>query len=163
MNCVSQNWKEGCSSWKENFKTNSMKKSKNKLPANLASGIENLSGIAIDNVQVHYNSPQPELLEAHAFAQGREIHLAPGQEKHLPHEAWHVVQQKQGRVKPTLQMKGVVNINDDQGLEKEADVMGEKATHPAPTLSRGELPLPAAQSGGNSMNVSYVAKEKSLP
>jgi hypothetical protein len=27
----------------------------------------------------------------------------PGQEQHLPHEAWHVVQQKQGRVKPTGQ------------------------------------------------------------
>jgi hypothetical protein len=38
-----------------------------------------------------------------------------------------VVQQKQGRVKPTLQMKGKVNVNDDKGLEKEADVMGAKA------------------------------------
>ena len=66
MNCVSQNWKEGCSSWKENFKTNPMKKSKNKLPANLASGIENLAGIAMDGVQVHFNSTQPEQLEAHA-------------------------------------------------------------------------------------------------
>ncbi|HAP61901.1 MAG TPA: hypothetical protein DCR93_21180, partial [Cytophagales bacterium] len=36
---------------------------------------------------------------------GTDIHLAPGQQKHLPHEAWHVVQQKQGRVKPTLQPK----------------------------------------------------------
>jgi hypothetical protein len=58
---------------------------------------------------------------------GTDIHLGPGQEKHLPHEAWHVVQQKQGRVKPTIQMKGKVNINDDIGLEKEADVMGLKA------------------------------------
>jgi hypothetical protein len=66
-------------------------------------------------------------LQSHAYAQGTDIHLASGQEKHLPHEAWHVVQQKQGRVKPTLQMKGAVNINDDAGLEKEADVMGAKA------------------------------------
>ena len=34
----------------------------------------------------------------------------------MAHEAWHVVQQKQGRVMPTLQTKGVA-INDDQGLE----------------------------------------------
>jgi hypothetical protein len=61
-----------------------------------------------------------------AYAQGAEIHLGPGQERHLPHEAWHVVQQKQGRVKPTLQTKGVP-INDDSGLEREADVMGDKA------------------------------------
>ncbi|MNY19986.1 hypothetical protein D3C86_1534450 [compost metagenome] len=53
--------------------------------------------------------------------------MAPGQEKHLPHEAWHVVQQKQGRVQPTKQLKGTTNINDDTGLEKEADVMGAKA------------------------------------
>ena len=97
------------------------------LPDNLKSGIENLSGHAMDDVKVHYNSNKPAQLNAHAYAQGSEIHLASGQEKHLPHEAWHVVQQKQGRVKPTLQMKGKVNVNDDAELEKEADVMGRKA------------------------------------
>ncbi|HET6989929.1 MAG TPA: DUF4157 domain-containing protein, partial [Bacteroidia bacterium] len=91
------------------------------------SGIENLSGISMNDVNVHYNSSQPAQLNAHAYAQGTDIHLASGQEKHLPHEAWHVVQQKQGRVKPTMQMKGKVNVNDDKGLEKEADVMGAKA------------------------------------
>jgi len=97
------------------------------LPANLKSGIETLSGYSMNDVKVHYNSSQPAQLNAHAYAQGTNIHVAPGQEKHLAHEAWHVVQQKQGRVKPTLQMKGKVNINDDKGLEKEADVMGAKA------------------------------------
>jgi len=97
------------------------------LPDNLKLGIENLSGHSMDDVKVHYNSNKPAQLNAHAYAQGSNIHLASGQEKHLPHEAWHVVQQKQGRVKPTLQMKGKVNINDDIGLEKEADVMGAKA------------------------------------
>lgn len=97
------------------------------LPNQLKSGIENLSGIAMDDVKVHYNSSQPAQLQAHAYAQGNQIHLGPGQEKHLPHEAWHVVQQKQGRVQPTRQLKGKVNINDDTGLEKEADVMGAKA------------------------------------
>ena len=81
----------------------------------------------MDDVRVHYNSSKPAQLQAHAYAQGTNIHLASGQEKHLPHEAWHVVQQKQGRVKPTMQMKGKVNINDDEGLEREADVMGSKA------------------------------------
>jgi hypothetical protein len=97
------------------------------LSNNLKTGIENLSGIAIDDVKVHYNSDKPSQLQAHAYAQGTDIYVAPGQEKHVPHEAWHVVQQKQGRVRPTLQMKGKVNINDDAGLEKEADVMGGKA------------------------------------
>jgi hypothetical protein len=49
--------------------------------------------------------------------------LAPGQEQHLGYEAWHVVQQKKGRVQPTVQMKGKVSVNDDAGLETEADVM----------------------------------------
>lgn len=97
------------------------------LPDRLKTGIENLSGHSMDDVKVHYNSGKPAQLNAHAYAQGAEIHLAPGQEKHLPHEAWHVAQQKQGRVKPTLQMKGKVNINDDRGLEKEADMMGARA------------------------------------
>ncbi|WP_264537886.1 DUF4157 domain-containing protein [Flavobacterium sp. N1736] len=97
------------------------------LPDNLKSGIENLSGHAMDDVKVHYNSDKPAQLNAHAYAQGTDIHVASGQEKHLAHEAWHVVQQKQGRVKPTLQMKGKVNVNDDKGLENEADVMGAKA------------------------------------
>ena len=97
------------------------------LPDNLKTGVENLSGYSLDDVKVHRNSDKPAQLQAHAYAQGTDIHLGPGQEKHLPHEAWHVVQQKQGRVKPTMQMKEKVNINDDSVLEKEADVMGEKA------------------------------------
>jgi hypothetical protein len=103
------------------------KKNNTGLPDQLKSGIESLSGYAMDDVKVHRNSDKPAQLNAHAYAQGTDIHLASGQEKHLPHEAWHVVQQKQGRVKPTLQMKGKVNVNDDEGLEKEADVMGAKA------------------------------------
>lgn len=97
------------------------------LPNQLKSGIENLSGHSMDDVKVHYNSSKPAQLNAHAYAQGTDIHVASGQEKHLPHEAWHVVQQKQGRVKPTMQLKAKVNINDDKSLEKEADVMGAKA------------------------------------
>ena len=99
------------------------------LPDNLKSGIESLSGFSMDDVKVHRNSDKPAQLQAHAYAQGTDIHLGPGQEKHLPHEAWHVVQQKQGRVKPTMQMKGKVNVNDDDALEKEADIMGARALY----------------------------------
>jgi hypothetical protein len=97
------------------------------LPDNLKAGIENLSGMSMDNVQVHYNSDKPAQLNAHAYAQGTDIHVASGQEKHLPHEAWHVVQQAQGRVQPTTQMAGGTQVNDDNSLESEADVMGAKA------------------------------------
>lgn len=97
------------------------------LPDNLKTGIENLSGYSLDDVRVHYNSDKPAQLQALAYTQGTDIHVAPGQEEHLPHEAWHVVQQMQGRVKPTMQMR-VEQINEDEGLEREADVMGEKAS-----------------------------------
>lgn len=97
------------------------------LPDNLKSGNENLSGLSMDDVKVHYNSAQPAQLNALAYAQGNDIHVATEQEKHLPHEAWHVVQQKQGRVNPTKQMKERNPVNDDAELEKEADKMGAKA------------------------------------
>lgn len=96
------------------------------MPDGLKSGIENLSGFAMDDVKVHYNSSKPAALQAHAYAQGTDIHIASGQEKHLPHEAWHVAQQKQGRVQPTASVNGVA-VNDNPGLENEADVMGAKA------------------------------------
>jgi hypothetical protein len=109
-----------------------MAKNNTGMPDNLKSGIESLSGVGMDDVKVHYNSAKPAQLNAHAYAQGSDIHLGSGQEKHLPHEAWHVVQQKQGRVNATKQLKAKVYINDDEGLEKEADVMGAKALQMQP-------------------------------
>ena len=97
------------------------------LPDDLKSGVESLSGHSMDDVKVYRNSEKPAQLQASAYAQGTNIHLGPGQEKHLPHEAWHVAQQKQGKVKPTTQLKGNVNVNDDPALENEADIMGSKA------------------------------------
>ncbi len=96
------------------------------MPDQLKAGVESLSGLDMSDVRVHYNSSKPTQLNALAYAQGNDIHLGAGQEQHLPHEAWHTVQQRQGRVKPTMQMAGV-KVNDDVGLEKEADVMGERA------------------------------------
>lgn len=96
------------------------------LPDNLKSGMENLSGMSLDHVRVHYNSAKPAAVQAHAYAQGSNIHLASGQEKHLPHELGHVVQQAQGRVAATTSVGGMA-VNDNAGLEKEADVMGAKA------------------------------------
>lgn len=121
------------------------------LPAPLKSGIESLSGYSMDNVKVHFNSDKPAQLQAHAYTQGSDIHLASGQEKYLPHEAWHVVQQKQGRVKPTTQLKSSQLVNDDTSLEREADIMGARAA----TLGHQEKtglsnPLTSRPAAGNS-------------
>lgn len=112
------------------------------MPDALKSGIEALSGIDMSAVKVHRNSDRPAQLNALAYAQGRDIHLAPGQEQHLPHEAWHVVQQAQGRVSPTLQAGNGTPVNDDPALEHEADAMGEKALQMKPADGRMAVPLP---------------------
>jgi hypothetical protein len=57
-------------------------------------------GQDMGGVRVHAGSAQPAQLQAHAYAQGTDIHLGPGQEQHLPHEAWHVVQQVGGFQRP---------------------------------------------------------------
>ena len=106
------------------------------MPDHLKSGLENLSNMNLSNVRVHHNSPKPAQLNALAYTQGQDIHVGSGQEKHLPHEGWHAVQQIQGRVKPTMHANGV-SINDDSGLEREADAMGEKALQLVAETKRG--------------------------
>ena len=110
------------------FSNNTIQKKENNtgLPDNLKSGMESLSGMDLSHVQVNYNSSKPASVGAHAFAQGNQIHLASGQEKHLPHELGHIVQQAQGRVQPTATVNGTA-INDNPALENEADVMGARA------------------------------------
>lgn len=127
--------------------------SRSGLPDTLKSGIESLSGMSMDHVKVHYNSSRPAQLNALAYAQGSDIHVAPGQEKHLPHEAWHVVQQAQGRVRPTMQMQAGVAVNDDTRLEREADGMGARALQSGQPIQRravavGELPGAKADGDG---------------
>ncbi len=120
------------------------------LPEQLRSGIESLSGLPMDGVRVHYNSPRPAQLNAQAYAQGHDIHLAPGQERHLPHEAWHVAQQAQGRVRPTRRAAGGVAINDERGLEREADAMGAKAlNHAGTAVQRQRAPARPEHGGGS--------------
>lgn len=104
------------------------KKNRTGLPDNLKAGIENLSGYSMDNVCVHYGSSKPAAVQAYAYTQGTDIYVAPGQERHLPHEAWHVAQQMAGRVAPTIEINGMP-VNDNAALEHEADVMGEKSNN----------------------------------
>lgn len=105
---------------------NGKRSNKTGMPDELKSGMEELSGYDMGDVKVHYNSMEPAQFHALAFTQGTDIHVAPGQEQYLPHEAWHVVQQKQGRVSPTATMNGI-NVNEESGLEQEADMMGSRS------------------------------------
>ena len=96
------------------------------LPDTMKSNLETMSGFDMSDVRVHYNSSKPASIGALAYTRGSQIYMGPGQNKHLGHEAWHVVQQKQGRVKGNTQFKGMSG-NNNAGLEREADRMGSKA------------------------------------
>lgn len=106
------------------------------LPVALRSGVEALAKVDMSDVRVFYNSPRPAQVNACAYARGRDIYLGSGHTEHLPHEAWHVVQQKRGVVSPTGRVKGAA-VNDDVGLERQADVMGEQATRVRALLAGG--------------------------
>ena len=109
----------------------SLQKNSQGLPEKLQHSLEKMSGFSMEKVKVHRNSSKPAQLKAHAVAMGMDIHLAPGKEEHLPHEAWHVIQQMQGRVKPTKKDEKNQSINDSEQLENEAESMGNKANHQA--------------------------------
>lgn len=106
---------------------------------------EAMSGLSMDDVRVHYNSARPAQVDALAYTQGSHVYVAPGQERHLGHELGHVIQQKQGRVRPTGSIEGFA-VNLDEGLEREADALDRQARTyetqggqgPAAFLSGGE-------------------------
>jgi uncharacterized protein DUF4157 len=85
----------------------------------------------VSGVRINPRSVSAQRAGALAYTRGEEIHFAPGQfEPHtrrggelLGHELMHVVQQRQGRVRPTA--AGALNL--DPALEREADTLGARA------------------------------------
>lgn len=98
------------------------------IPLQMKKNFESLSGFSFDDVKVHYHSDKPAQLQALAYAQGNNIYLGPGQEKHLSHELGHIVQQKQGRVKNTGFIGGLP-LNDNPALEAEADYLSTQTSN----------------------------------
>lgn len=97
-----------------------------RLPTKLRRAMERLTGVDLTPVRVYYQSDKPFQVNAHAYAQGCAIYLAPNQEHHLPHELGHVVQQALGLVKATKEVNGVA-VNDDPALEQHATELGNEA------------------------------------
>ncbi len=81
------------------------------------------------SVRVHASTPELESIGALAVTRGEHVFFAPGQyapssesgRALLSHELTHVLQQRAGRVQPTTELAGLP-INDDPGLEQEADL-----------------------------------------
>ena len=98
------------------------------LSNTLRRNLENASGMSLSHVKVFRNSPEPARIGARAYTQQDQIRLGPGQDGSLPHEAWHVVQQAQGRVSSGLETGPTVVRDPD--MESEADSVGNLANPP---------------------------------
>jgi len=104
------------------------------IPDGLKEQFEAVSGYSFDDVKVHYNSDKPLQVQALAYTRGNQVYIGPGQERYLSHELGHVVQQKDGIVRPTTVVAGLP-VNDDPGLEQQADSMVQrKASHRLPEM-----------------------------
>jgi hypothetical protein len=126
------------------------------IPSGLRERVEGASGVSMRGVQVHYNSPKPDEVQALAYTAGSHVHIAPGQERNLPHELWHVVQQRQQRVSSTTAANGMP-INDDPGLEREADVMGARLQR-EPLSASDQASSPLAAGAGSPPVAQLAAK-----
>jgi hypothetical protein len=103
------------------------------IPAPVRHKMERAFNANFADVRVHEGSHAASL-GAIAYTQANHIHFSLGKynpetssgQALLGHELAHVVQQRQGRVKPTGQVKGFP-LNDNLALEQEADRLGLKA------------------------------------
>ena len=91
------------------------------IPTQMKLDFERRSGLSFDDVRVHYNSDKPRKIGALAYTQIPQVHIGPGQERHLRHELGHVVQQKRGIVRPTGIEHGMA-VNRSPELEHSADM-----------------------------------------
>ncbi|HTJ42839.1 MAG TPA: DUF4157 domain-containing protein [Kofleriaceae bacterium] len=119
------------------------------LPGDLRASMERSFAADFGGVRVHHGGAAAAL-GAEAFALGNDLHFAAGRfdpssdagRSLIGHELAHVVQQREGRVSAGGQGKGLA-INDDGGLEAEADAWGAAA-------ARGEIVRTGSLLGGES-------------
>lgn len=112
------------------------------LPADVRAKMEGSFGADFSAVRIH-EGPHVLAMGARAYAQANDLHFAPGEyqpdstsgQELIGHELAHYRQQSEGRVQATTQAKGLA-VNDDAGLEREADEMGAKAAR-GESVSRG--------------------------
>ena len=102
------------------------------LPAAVQSRMQALFGADFSQVRIHVDN-RAATLGAVAFAQGMNLHFAPGRydpaspagQRLLGHELAHVVQQRTGRAQNPF--GGGLALVQDPGLEAEAERMGLRA------------------------------------
>lgn len=132
------------------------------LPEDVQFQMESSFSQDLSNVKIHKNSRRAKELNAHAFTEGNDVHIADG--KYNPttnegkaligHELTHVIQQKSGRVSPTVQFNRI-GINTEDHLEKEADTIGERVANGSlqniSSQKNNEVPFYANSLKGNNV------------
>ncbi len=128
------------------------KSAENIMPMALQAKMEKSFGADFSEVNIHANSAAATRVGALAYAEGEDVHFAPGQydpqsskgQELIGHELTHVLQQREGKVHPSGERAGF-SVNVDKKLEREADEGGKaaaenklqhnRATHSASTGS----------------------------
>jgi hypothetical protein len=113
------------------------------LPGEVRKKMEGSFQADFSSVRVHEGG-QAAGLGALAYAQGTDLHFAPGQyqpdtqsgQALIGHELAHVVQQSEGRVAAPAQAKGAPVVAE-AGLEDEADRAGQAASRGEPARLSG--------------------------
>ena len=137
--------------------TGTAQKSEDSSGGDVMSKMSSTIGHDFSDVNIHTNSQQASNLGALAYTQGKDVHFAPGQynpdskggQELLGHELTHVKQQAEGRVEANTAVNNMP-VNNDSGLEKEADVMGAKA---AQAKFDDSASIQKKSSGGASNNI----------
>lgn len=117
---------------------------KSAMPQDVQSQMESSFGADFSDVKIHTNSQKASKMGAHAFAQGNNVHFAQGKfdpssksgKQLIGHELSHVVQQRSGKVKPNMQMKGGLALNTEDKHENEADKQGALAAEGKPVQTK---------------------------
>jgi hypothetical protein len=116
------------------------------LPEALRRRLERLLGADLSAVRIH-REPAAKALGVLAYTRSTDIYFAPDQydlgtqrgRELLGHELMHVVQQAQGRVRPTG-LRGGLEINDARDLEREADAFGQLVGVASPDTESATAP-----------------------
>jgi len=133
------------------------------LPEGVRGKMEQSFGHDFGGVRVHEGG-EAQALGATAYAQGTDLHFAPGQyspgteggQELIGHELAHVVQQREGRVPTNTQFKGIAG-NDDAGLEREADEWGARAARGEQVNSSG-----AGSEAGGAVQRQVVQRNRNI-
>ena len=130
------------------------------MPDGLKADMEHALGADFSDVRVHDNSGNAPALGALAYTQGTDIHMAPGQYRPespagrelLAHELAHVVQQREGKVKPTIQRKV-----SEEDLRKRKSQTGRVARL-TQQFEKGQSSQPKSSSAPQEVSQDRVAK-----